>query len=166
VSVRLPLAFVLGIAAALLVACGGSNQKLLPPVSADRIKNHLAEIRQALDQQDCPKAEAGVRSLYSDLARIPNTVDRRLRTRLREGIDKLSTRVPIDCQQQITTTDTVPTTTTPAPTTDTTPTDTTTTTTTTETTTTPPPPPTDTTPTPTDTTPSGGGTPPGGVTAP
>jgi hypothetical protein len=165
VSVRLPLAFVLGIAAALLVACGSSNQKLLPPVSADRIKNHLAEIRQALDQQDCQKAEAGVQTLYSDLARIPPTVDRRLRTRLREGIDKLSARVPIDCQQPTTTTDTVPTTTAPAPTTETTPTDTTTTeTTTTETTTTPPP--TDTTTTPTDTSPPSGGTPPGGVTAP
>jgi hypothetical protein len=164
VSVRLPLAFVLGIAAALLVACGGSNQKLLPPVSADRVKNHLAEIRQALDQQDCQKAEAGVQLLYSDLARIPNTVDRRLRTRLREGIDKLNKRVPIDCQKPTTTTTTVPTTTTPAPTTNTTPTDTTTTTTPTDTTTTPTD--TTTTTTPTDTSPPSGGTPPGGVTAP
>jgi hypothetical protein len=155
---------VLGVAAALLVACGGSNQKLLPPVSADRVKNHLAEIRQALDQQDCPKAEAGVRSLYSDLARIPNTVDRRLRTRLREGIDKLSARVPTDCQQPTTTTDTVPTTTTTVPTTETTPPDTTTTTTPTDTTTTTTPTDTTTTTTPTDTSPSNGGTPP--VTTP
>jgi hypothetical protein len=166
VSVRLPLAFVLGIAAALLVACGSSNQKLLPAVSADRIKNHLAETRQALDQQDCQRAEAGVQTLYSDLARIPPTVDRRLRTRLREGIDKLSARVPTDCQQPTTTTDTVPTTTAPAPTTDTTPTDTTTTTTTTPTDTTTITTPTDTTTTttPTDTSPSNGGTPP--VTTP
>jgi hypothetical protein len=165
VSVRLPLAFVLGIAAALLVACGGgSNQKLLPPVSADRIKNHLTEIRQALDQQDCQRAEAGVQTLYSDLARIPPTVDRRLRSRLREGIDKLNARVPIDCQQPTTTTTTVPTTTAPVPTTNTTPPDTTTTTTPTNTTTTTTP--TDTTTTPTDTTtsPSNGGTPP--VTTP
>jgi hypothetical protein len=155
VSVRFPLAFVLGIAAALLVACGSSNQKLLPAVSADRVKNHLAEVRQALDQQDCQKAEAGVQALYSDLGRIPPTVDRGLRTRLREGVDKLNQRVPTDCRQPTTTTDTVPTTTAPAQTTDTTPTDTTTTTTPTDTTT---------TTTPTDTSPSNGGTPP--VTTP
>jgi hypothetical protein len=163
-SVRLPLAFVLGVAAALLVACGGSSQKLLPAVSADRLTNHLAEVRQALDQQDCHKAQAGVQALYSDFARIPPTVDRSLRTRLREGIDKLSARVPTDCQQPTTTTDTIPTTTTPAPTTDTTPPDTTTTTTPTDTTTTTTPTDTTTTTTPTDTSPSNGGTPP--VTTP
>ena len=40
-SVRLPLAFLLGVATAVLVACGGSNKKLLPAVSADRLKNDL-----------------------------------------------------------------------------------------------------------------------------
>jgi hypothetical protein len=130
VSVRLPLVFVLGIATALLVACGGSNKKLLPEVSADRIKNDLADIRQALDQQDCDKAGAGLTVLRRDLQRIPPTVDRRLRERLGEGADKLGQRVPTDCQQQPeTTTETVPTETTTTPPTDTTtapPTDTTT----------------------------------------
>jgi hypothetical protein len=156
---------VLGVAAALLVACGSSNPKLLPAVSADRIKNDLADVRQALDQQDCQTAVAGVRTLYADLGRIPPTVDRSLRTRLREGVDKLNARVPTDCQQPATTTtDTVPTTTTTAPTTDTTPPDTTTTTTPTDTTTTTTPTDTTTTTTPTDTSPPNGGTPP--VTTP
>jgi hypothetical protein len=158
-SVRLPLAFLLGLAAALLVACGGTNTKLLPPVSADRLINHLDAVRQALDQHDCPKAEAGVQLLYSDLGRIPPTVDQGLRARLREGIDKLNQRVPIDCRQTTTTTQTTPTTTTDTTPTNTTPTDTTPTTPTDTTPTTP----TDTIPTtPTDTIPpSNGGTPPG-----
>jgi hypothetical protein len=121
VSVRLPLAFVLGIATALLVACGGSSKKLLPAVSADRLKNDLADIRHAIDQQDCAKAGAGLTVLQRDLQRIPPTVDRRLRERLGEGADKLAQRVPIDCAQQPqTTTETVPTETTTVPPTETT----------------------------------------------
>ena len=160
-SVRLPLAFLLGVATAVLVACGGgSNKKLLPAVSADRLKNDLADIRQAIDQQDCQAANQGLAAFERDLARIPGSVDRRLRARLRDGKDKLAQRVPIDCEQPTTSTTTVETTTTTVPTdtsTTTTPTDTTTTTT--------PTTPTDTTTTttPTDTTTTGsgnGGTPP------
>jgi cell division septation protein DedD len=161
VSVRLPLAFLLGVATAVLVACGGgSNKKLLPEVSADRLKNDLADIRQAIDQQDCQAANQGVAAFERDLLRIPGSVDRRLRARLREGKDKLAQRVPIDCEQPTTSTTTVETTTTTVPTdtsTTTTPTDTTTTPTTTT------PTDTTTTTTPTDTTTTGsgnGGTPP------
>jgi hypothetical protein len=160
-SVRLPLAFVLGVAAAVLLACGGgSSKKLLPAVSADRLKNDLADVRQAIDQQDCSAAGTALTAFQTDLGRVPGTVDRGLRQRLREGYDRLAVRVPKDCQAQpATTTTTVPTTTTPA-TTDTTPTDTTPTTTDTT--------PTDTTPTtptttPTDTTTTDSN---GGVTAP
>jgi hypothetical protein len=162
VSVRLPLAFLLGVATAVLIACGGSNKKLLPAVSADRLKNDLADISQAIDQQDCSAAGQAFNQFQADLQRVPPAVDRRLRQRLQQGANRLSARVPVDCQAApTTTTDTVPTTTTTTttttPTTPTTPTDTTTTTTTT----------TPTTPTtPTDTTTTDGGSGNGGVTAP
>jgi hypothetical protein len=162
VSVRLPLAFLLGVATAVLVACGGgSNKKLLPQVTADRLKNDLADIRQALDQHDCSAAGNALATFTRDLDRIPNTVDQRLRIRLREGAAKLATRVPIDCQRTTTTTQTVPTTPTNTQTTDTTTTPTTTTPTTPTTTT--PTTPTTTTPTDTTTTDGNGS---GGVTAP
>jgi hypothetical protein len=153
VSVRLPLAFLLGVATAVLVACGGgSNKKLLPEVSADRLKNDLADIRQAIDQQDCEQASSGLATFRRDLERVPPAVDRRLRARLRQGADKLANRVPIDCEGEPTTsTETVPTETTATTETTTTPP---TETTTTPTTTTPP---TDTTTTPTDTTTTDGG---------
>jgi hypothetical protein len=158
VSVRLPLAFLLGVATAVLVACGGSNKKLLPAVSADRLKNDLADISQAINQQDCSAAGKAFSQFQADLQRVPATVDRRLRQRLNEGASRLSSRVPVDCKgAPQTTTTTVPTTTTTTPTTTTTTTPTTTTTTPTTTT------PTTTTTTPTDTTttgPSNGGTPP------
>jgi hypothetical protein len=160
VSVRLPLAFLLGVAAAVLIACGGSNKKLLPAVSADRLKNDLADVSQAIDQQDCAAAAKAFTQFQADLQRVPATVDRRLRQRLNEGASRLSNRVPVDCKgAPRTTTTTVPTTTTTTPATTTTTTPTTTTTTPTTTTTTP----TTTTTTPTDTTttgPSNGGTPP------
>jgi hypothetical protein len=155
------MAFLLGVAAAVLVACGGSNKKLLPAVSADRLKNDLADIRQAVDRQDCTAAGNALNRFTTDLQRVPGTVDRRLRARLNEGANRLADRIPIDCNEPTTTTTTVPTTTTTAPTTTTNTTPTTTTNTTTTPTT-----PTDTTTsptTPTDTTttgPSNGGTPP------
>jgi hypothetical protein len=160
-SVRLPLAFLLGVATAVLVACGGgSNTKLLPAVSADRLKNDLAALRQAIDQHDCATAGKALLTFEGDLQRIPPAVDRRLRARLREGADKLSSRVPTDCKQT-TTTETSTTTTPTTATTDTTTAPPTTTTPPTDTTTTPPTDTTTTPPTDTATTPSNGG-----VTAP
>jgi cell division septation protein DedD len=162
-SVRLPLAFLLGVATAVLVACGGSNKKLLPAVSADRLKNDLADISQAINQQDCSAAGQAFNQFQADLQRVPPSVDRRLRQRLNEGATRLSARVPVDCKgSPPTTTTTVPTTTTTTPTT-TTPTTTTPTPTTPTTTTTTPTTPTT---TPTDTTTTDGGSGSGGVTAP
>jgi hypothetical protein len=159
VSVRFPLAFLLGVATAALVACGGgSSDKLLSQTGSDRIKNDLADIRNAIDNQDCQAAEQALQDLNRDLDRLPSSVDRRLRRNLRQGYDKLAQRVPIDCQKPTTTTTTVPTTTETTPTTtETTPTTTETTPTTTETT------PTTTTPPETTTT---DGSSNGGVTAP
>ena len=158
-SVRLPLAFLLGIAAAVLVACGGggSSDNLLSQSRADRIKGDLADIRKAVNEQACDDADKALNKLKDDLDGMPASVDARLRERLREGYDKLAPRVRIDCNKPTTTTTTVPTTTTTAPTTtETTPT----TTETTPTTTTPPT--TTTTPPETTTTDGGGngGTPP------
>jgi hypothetical protein len=161
-SVRLPLAFLLGVATAVLVACGGSNKKLLPAVSADRLKNDLADISQAINQQDCSAAGQAFNQFQADLQRVPPSVDRRLRQRLNEGATRLSARVPVDCKgSPPTTTTTVPTTTTTTPTTTETAPPPTTTTPTTSTTT-----PTTTTTTPTDTTTTDGGSGSGGVTAP
>jgi hypothetical protein len=154
VSVRFPLAFVLGVAAAALVACGsGSSDKLIPATNADQISNDLADLRQAIDDHDCSAAQQKLSAVEQGIQNLPTSVDARIRRRLRAGVTKLSARVPVDCVQT-TTTDTTPTTTETTPTTtETTPTTTETTPTTTETT-----PPTTTETTPPDTT--------GGVTAP
>ena len=153
-SVRLPLAFVLGVLAAVLVACGGgASDKLIPASNADQISSDLADLRQAIDNHDCSAAQQKLTAVEQSIQNLPTTVDARIRRRLRVGLAKLSPRVQIDCVQT-TTTQTTPTTTETTPTTtETTPTTTQTTPTTTETT-----PPTTTQTTPPDTT--------GGVTAP
>jgi len=155
VSVRLPLAFVLGVLSAVLVACGGgSSDKLIPASNADQISNDLAALRQAIDAHACDAAQQKLTAVQQGIENLPSSVDARIRRRLRGGLQKLSARVPVDCVAT-TTTDTTPTTTETTPTTtETTPTTTETTPTTTETT----PPPTTTETTPPDTT--------GGVTAP
>jgi hypothetical protein len=159
VSVRFPLAFLLGVATAALVACGGgSSDKLLSQTRADLIKKDLANVRNAINQHDCQAAEQALQDLNRDLDGTPPSVDRRLRRNLRQGYNKLEQRVPIDCEEPTTTTETTPTTTETTPTTtETTPTTTETTPTTTETT------PTTTTPPETTTT---DGSSNGGVTAP
>jgi hypothetical protein len=159
VSVRLPLAFVLGVATAVLVACGGgSSDKLIPASSADQIKNDLADLRQAIGEHACDAAQQKLSQVKQEIDNLPASVDARLRRRLRTGVATLSARVPVDCQQPATT-ETTPTTTETTPTTtETTPTTTETTPTTTETT--------PTTTTPPDTTTTDGGSGSGGVTAP
>ena len=154
-SVRLPLAFVLGVLTAVLVACGGgSSDKLIPASNADQISNDLADLRQAIDAHACDAAQQKLTAVQQSIENLPSSVDARIRRRLRGGLQKLSARVPVDCVAT-TTTDTTPTTAETTPTTtETTPTTTETTPTTTETT----PPPTTTETTPPDTT--------GGVTAP
>jgi len=154
VSVRLPLAFVLGVLSAVLVACGGgSSDKLIPASNADQISNDLADLRQAIDAHACDAAQQKLSAVQRGIENLPSSVDARIRRRLRDGLQKLSARVPVDCVA--TTTETTPTTTETTPTTtETTPTTTETTPTTTETT----PPTTTTETTPPDTT--------GGVTAP
>src|SRR5438477_125302 len=116
--------------------------------SADRLKNDLADIRQAVDQSDCRAATAALAAFRADLGRVPPSVDHRLTARLKQGADKLANRFPTDCTPT-TSTSTQTTTTTTAPTTSTatttTPTSTTTTPTSTTTTPTTPTTPTDTT---------------------
>ena len=161
-SVRLPLAFLLGVATAALVACGGgSSDKLIPATSADQIGSDLAALRDAIDQHACQEAQQRLTQVQEGIDNLPSSVDARIRRRLQSGLRKLSARVPVDCVDtattettETTTAETTDTATEPPTTTETTPP------TTTETT----PPTTTTTPPETTTTDGGSGS--GGVTAP
>jgi hypothetical protein len=155
----LPLA-ALGLAAALLVACGDRNG-LLSGSQAGSLQDALAAVQSACASGDSGRAAVAAQSFADRVDALPPAdVDRQLIGDLRDGASTLESLVPDTCTGAATTT----TTTTPTVTTTTTPTTTATTTTTTPTepttptTSTTPPPTEPTTPTepPPDT---GGGTP-------
>jgi hypothetical protein len=151
--IRLLLAGLLGVAAALLVACGSSGKGLIPTANAGPLQSDFEAVAQAAQSGEgsCTATEAAIAKTETDFAALPSTVDRGLHKTLSLGIANLRRRALALCAQplpQATFTTTTPTTTTSTQTTPTT-------TTSTETTTTP----TTSTPTaPTATTP-GGGTP-------
>jgi hypothetical protein len=151
----LPLA-VLGLAAALLVACGDRNG-LLSGGQAGSLQDALAAVQSACAAGDSGKASIAAQSFADRVEALPSgEVDRALIADLRDGASTLSSLVPATCTGTAATTAT---TTTTAPTTATTTTATTTTTaptTTTTPTTTTPTEPTTPAPVPPD---NGGGTP-------
>ena len=155
---RIPLAGLLGVSAALLVACGGSGKGLIPTANAGPLQSDFEAVAQAAESGEgsCTATEAAIEKTESDFAALPATVDAGLRKTLNVGIANLRRRALALCAQPLPqSTSTTKTSTTPTTATSTQTTPTTTTTTHTETS------PTPTTPTPTTptaTTP-GGGTP-------
>jgi hypothetical protein len=155
---RIPLAGLLGVSAALLVACGGSGKGLIPTANAGPLQSDFEAVAQAAESGEgsCTATEAAIEKTESDFAALPATVDAGLRKTLNVGIANLKRRALALCAQPLPqSTSTTKTSTTPTTATSTQTTPTTTTTTHTETS------PTPTTPTPTTptaTTP-GGGTP-------
>lgn len=137
----------LGVCAAFLVACGESNG-LLASNDASGVNAGLDAVSAAVAGHHCAAAGRASLALQQNVARLPLTVDQKLRASLQQGARTVAARAAADCAKtEKTITTTVPTTTT----TDTTTTDTTTTATTPTTTTTPTTP---TTTTPTTTTPT------------
>ncbi len=151
---RLALAGALGIAAALLVSCGGSSAKLIPVADAGPLQSDFETVAQDAEAGNgsCSTTEAAILKTEHDFGALPASVDSGLRQTLRQGIENLRARALVLCAQPLA--QTTPTSTTQKPTTSTR------TSTSTSTATTPATTPTSTTPstTPTSTSP-GGGTP-------
>jgi hypothetical protein len=164
--VRAALAGVLGIAAALLVSCGGSSAKLIPLADAGPLQSDFETIAQDAEAGNgsCSATEAAVLKTEQDFTALPASIDSGLRQTLRQGIENLRARALALCAQPLAQTTPTSTTTRPTTSTSTTPPTTTTNTTTTTTETQP----TTSTPStaPTSTTPGGGTPAPGTGEAP
>ncbi|MGA2321096.1 MAG: hypothetical protein ABSG95_10220 [Solirubrobacteraceae bacterium] len=154
-ALRLILAGLLGVLAALLVSCGSSGAGLIPSANATPLQNDFEEVAQAAKNGNgsCAATEAAIAKTEHDFQGLPLSTDSGLRNTLRQGIANLRSRALVLCAQplsQATVTSTSPRTTstsTPTSTPATTPTVTQTTPTTTST---------PTTSTPTTTSPAGG----------
>jgi hypothetical protein len=165
---RIPLAGLLGVSAALLVACGGSGKGLIPTANAGPLQSDFEAVAQAAESGEgsCTATEAAIEKTESDFAALPATVDAGLHKTLDVGIANLRRRALALCAQQFpqtTSTSTTKTSATPPTTTSTQTTSTPTTTTHTETTQTSTTPPVT---TPTATTPGGGTPAPGNESEP
>jgi hypothetical protein len=90
-------ALLLGAATAFLVACGDDN--LIPPSDASRVQNALNEVEADYRAGRCEAAEAAVAKARGALLNLPDSVDSRLRDRLRSGVAKLGEEVPATCGQ-------------------------------------------------------------------
>ncbi len=155
---RLALAAMLGIAAALLVACGSSNGKLIPVADSGPLQGDFETVAQDAEtgSGSCSTTETALAKTEQDFNALPGSVDSGLRDTLRQGIDNLRKRALALCAQPLA--QKTPTSTTSKPST-TTNTSSATTPTTTPSTTTP------TTSTPANTTPTTPATPGGGTPA-
>ncbi|MEO6496157.1 MAG: hypothetical protein ABIO51_01610 [Solirubrobacteraceae bacterium] len=113
------LAFVLGLGAAGLAACGAkTNPAMIPADNAAELRDHLDDVLQAIDSEDCGDAGRAIEQVRSDLRSLPSGTSQRLQERLEEGVAKLAEQADEECQEttttetQTTTTETLPTTTT------------------------------------------------------
>jgi hypothetical protein len=90
-------ALLLGAATAFLVACGDDN--LIPASDASRVQNALDEVQADFRAGNCEGAEQAVARAKGALLNLPDSVDSRLRDRLRSGVAKLAEEVPATCGQ-------------------------------------------------------------------
>jgi cell division septation protein DedD len=89
-SLPLLLALVLGVAAALLVGCGGDRSNLVPEDAASDIQSRLAAAKTAIAAGECETAGTNVDDAYRRTLQLSRDgVDRRLRERLNDGFRQL-----------------------------------------------------------------------------
>lgn len=134
------LAFVLGIGAAGLAACGAKeNPAMIPAANAAELKADLDDVLAAVGARDCGAARDAIAQAEADLGALPSGTSVRLQEELRRGLATLSEQAAVECEPTATqpattattttTVETVPTTTETVPHVDTTtvppPTDTT-----------------------------------------
>jgi hypothetical protein len=111
-SVRLLLAVLLGLGAALLVSCGSTSKGLIPVAASGPLQSDFEAVRQAAESGngDCTHTEAALQKTAEDFARLPASVDNGLHNTLRQGIENLRTRALALCTEPLarTTTATTP----------------------------------------------------------
>jgi hypothetical protein len=95
------IAAALGALAALLVSCSGSGGSLIPSGDAGPLKSDFETVAQAAQSGNgsCASTETALANAERDLAALPASVDRGLRTRLREGLNRLRTQALERCTQ-------------------------------------------------------------------
>ncbi len=116
------VALLLGVGAALLVACGGGTTGGIPAASAGDLKSQIEDVQQAVEDGRCDDITGQLRQVDDGIDELPGTVDERLQQRLRDASDGLHRIAVTECEEretqttETTTTETDPETTTTPPT--------------------------------------------------
>ncbi len=100
---RILLAGLLGVSAALLVACGGSGKGLIPAANAGPLQSDFEAVAQAAQsgEGNCTATEAAIEKTETDFADLPSTVDAGLHKTLSVGISNLRRRALALCAQPL-----------------------------------------------------------------
>ena len=100
---RILLAGLLGVSAALLVACGGSGKGLIPSANAGPLQSDFEAVAQAAQsgEGNCTATEAAIQKTETDFADLPSTVDAGLHKTLDMGISNLRRRALALCAQPL-----------------------------------------------------------------
>lgn len=119
--VRLPIALILGLLAALAIGCG-DRAALIPEDDSASLDDQLSQVRAAIADGECRTAASAAIRLREQADSLPSSIDARLREQIRDGADRLVAAVPRDCEAAETPPQTTETTPTLPDTTETTPT--------------------------------------------
>lgn len=102
-AVRIVLPALLGVLAALLVACGGSSKGLIPTGDAGPLQSDFEAVAHAAENGDgnCGETESALLKTDQDFAALPASINAGLHTTLRQGIENLRTRALALCAQPL-----------------------------------------------------------------
>jgi hypothetical protein len=103
VLLRFALAALLGVGAALLVACGSSGGGLIPAGNAGPLQHDFDRVAQLAQEGDgsCTATEAAIHKTESDFEKLPSTINSGLHERLEQGIENLNSRARALCAEPL-----------------------------------------------------------------
>ena len=101
--IRLAVAALLGVSAAVLVSCGSSGKGLIPLANAGPLQSDFEAVAQAARSGDgnCTATTEAINKTEQDFAALPSTIDPGLRQRLSKGISNLRSRALALCAQPL-----------------------------------------------------------------
>ena len=99
-----PLLALLGalvLAALAATGCGGDRSNLIPSQRAQELVSQLSALQsQIAAGEDCDNLSTRLTTFHDDATSLPKSVDRRLRTRINQGVKSLQSHAASTCQDQ------------------------------------------------------------------
>ncbi len=97
-AVLLSLAALLGAGCALLLACGSSDDDLVPERDAAALKRYADRVSEASADGDCERVRADVERARERVNELPSKVDNDLQANIEAGFDNLAKQAERECQ--------------------------------------------------------------------